>query len=83
MEEIEMHDPSWLNANIVSLHKAMLCANCEVISDGFNGHCAACGSQALLNLSRLLGGEIDSYSDMTFEAFSGQRPKPQYLSAAA
>lgn len=78
-----MHNPSWLNANIVSLHKAMLCANCEVISDGFNGHCAACGSQALLNLSRLLGGEIESYPEMGFEGFSSERPRQQYLSAAA
>lgn len=78
-----MQNPSWLNANIVSLHKAMLCANCEVISDGFNGHCAACGSQALLHLSRLLGGELGAYSEITFEGFSSERSKPQYLSAAA
>jgi hypothetical protein len=32
-----------------------LCANCEVISEGNNGHCAACDSQALLSLGKLLG----------------------------
>ena len=79
---IGMHNLSWLNANIVSLQKAMLCANCEAISDGCNGHCVACGSQALLNLSRLLGGAID-YADMSFEGFAGERQKQQYLSAVA
>jgi hypothetical protein len=49
----------WLNANLVCLQKAVLCANCEVISEGRNGHCACCGSQSLLNLSKVLGGTID------------------------
>ncbi len=45
-----------LNPNLVRLQTAVLCANCEVISEGTNGHCGACGSQALLSLSRILGG---------------------------
>jgi hypothetical protein len=49
----------WLNANLVRLQKAVLCANCEVISEGLNGHCAGCGSQSLLGLSRVLGGAIE------------------------
>ena len=48
----------WLKTNLVCLQKAVLCANCEVISEGLNGHCAACGSQSLLRLSRVLGGAI-------------------------
>ncbi len=43
------------STNLVPLQSAALCANCEVISEGTNGHCAACGSQALLALSRILG----------------------------
>ena len=50
---------AWLNNNLVRLQKAVLCANCEVISEGRNGHCAGCGSQSLLSLSRLLGGTIE------------------------
>jgi len=46
------------NTNLVRLQSAVLCANCEVISEGTNGHCAACGSQALLALSRILGGPL-------------------------
>ena len=50
----------WLHTNIVGLKKAVLCANCEVISEGLNGHCAACGSEALLRLHELLGGTADA-----------------------
>ena len=51
---------AWLNANLVRLQKAVLCADCEVISEGLNGHCSACGSQSLLNVSKVLGGTIES-----------------------
>jgi hypothetical protein len=56
----------WLNTNLVRLHKAVLCANCEVISEGLNGHCAGCGSQSLLRLSTVLGGTIDSKLPVVF-----------------
>ena len=42
--------------DLVRLKKAVLCVNCEVISEGLNGHCACCGGQSLLDLRRLLGG---------------------------
>ena len=54
----------WLHTDLVRLKKAVLCANCEVISEGLNGHCAACGSEALLRLHDLLGGTADA--DLTF-----------------
>jgi hypothetical protein len=56
----------WLNTNLVRLHKAVLCANCEVISEGRNGHCAGCGSQSLLSLSRILGGTIAQEPSFSF-----------------
>ena len=46
------------NTNLVRLQNAVLCANCEVISEANNGHCAACDSEALLTLSRILGGPV-------------------------
>lgn len=55
---------TWLHANLVRLKKAVLCANCEVISEDLNGHCAACGSEALLRLSELLGS---AESELAFE----------------
>ena len=48
------------NTNLVRLQHAVLCANCELISEANNGHCAACDSEALLNLSRILGGSVES-----------------------
>jgi hypothetical protein len=56
----------WLNTNLVRLDKAVLCANCEVISEGLNGHCAGCGSQSLLRVSTVLGGTIDSELSVVF-----------------
>ena len=58
----------WLNTNLVRLQKAVLCANCELISEGINGHCASCGSQSLLNLSRVLGGTMEPELQFGFAA---------------
>ena len=56
----------WLNTNLVRLQKAVLCANCEVISEGLNGHCAGCGSQSLLSLNKVLGGTVESEPSFAF-----------------
>ncbi|MGE5204466.1 MAG: hypothetical protein ACM3PW_02555 [Chlamydiota bacterium] len=42
--------------NLIPLQQAVLCANCEVVSDSKNGHCIVCGSPSLLNLARVLSG---------------------------
>jgi len=43
--------------NFVKLDDAVLCANCEMISNETrDGCCSACGSRALMSVSRLLGG---------------------------
>ena len=72
----------WLHANMVRLNKAVLCANCELISEGLNGHCASCGSEALLRLNELLGGPAgsDLHFDLTPVLTEGS---PQRLSFAA
>ena len=43
--------------DVVTLKNAILCVNCEVISNS-NGRCEICGSSAVLTLSRVLGGSI-------------------------
>ena len=55
-----MNAQVWLNTNLVRLQKAVLCTNCEIISEGINSHCAGCGSESLLRLSGVLGGTIES-----------------------
>lgn len=44
--------------NFISLQTAVFCAQCEMISHNNTGNCFACGSQAILSLSRILGGTM-------------------------
>ena len=44
--------------NFISLQTAVFCAECELISENNSPHCLACGSQAVLSLSRVLGGSL-------------------------
>ena len=44
--------------NTIHILKAVLCADCEVISDGARDTCVVCGSRSLLSLGRVLGGTI-------------------------
>lgn len=44
--------------NSVPLVNAVLCADCEVISDSAGDTCQVCGSRSLLSLGRVLGGNI-------------------------
>jgi len=45
-------------ANFLTLQKSVFCAECELISENSTPYCLACGSCALLSLSRLLGGSL-------------------------
>ena len=44
--------------NTVPLQNAVLCADCEVISDSAGEICSVCGSRSLLSLGRILGGSV-------------------------
>jgi GAF domain len=44
--------------NFLALQTAVFCVECELISENNTPNCMACGSQALLSLSRVLGGSI-------------------------
>jgi GAF domain-containing protein len=44
--------------NFISLPTAVFCVQCELISENNTGNCLACGSLALLSLSRVLGGSL-------------------------
>ena len=46
------------DVNFLSLQCAVFCAECELISENNTGRCLACGSQALLSLSRVMGGSL-------------------------
>lgn len=44
--------------NAVPLQNAVLCADCEVISDSAGDACSVCGSHSLISLGRVLGGSV-------------------------
>jgi GAF domain-containing protein len=48
------------DVNFLSLQSAVFCAQCEVISENSTPHCLACGSKAVMSLSRILGGSLRS-----------------------
>lgn len=45
-------------AQFLSLQSAVFCAECELISENNTPYCLACGSKAMLSLSRVLGGSL-------------------------
>jgi hypothetical protein len=44
----------------VALENAVLCADCEIISNSGGENCEICGSRSLLSLGRVLGGGLGS-----------------------
>ena len=44
--------------HFLDLQTAVFCVQCELISKNNTSNCLACGSQAVLSLSRLLGGSL-------------------------
>src|SRR5690348_2599301 len=48
--------------SFVGLQSAVFCAECELISANSTPCCLACGSRALLSLSRVLGGSLQGQS---------------------
>ena len=48
--------------HFLSLQTAIFCVQCELISTNNTPRCLACGSKAVLGLSRLLGGSIRNHS---------------------
>ena len=44
--------------NAVALQSAVLCAECDVVSDSPHDVCMVCGSRSLLNVGQILGGNM-------------------------
>lgn len=55
----EIVDLSDAGAACVPLKKAQLCMDCEAITEGADGRCGVCGSQALLGLAKVLDREVE------------------------
>jgi hypothetical protein len=44
--------------NAVALQNAVLCAECDVVSDSPSDTCLVCGSRSLFNIARVFGGNL-------------------------
>ena len=44
--------------NAVALQNAVLCAECEVVSDSPHDSCLVCGSRSLFNIAHIFGGKL-------------------------
>src|SRR6202789_4588340 len=53
-----VYGTAFKDVNFVPLQWAIFCIQCELISANHRPHCLACGSQALVSLSRVLGGSL-------------------------
>ena len=53
-----VYGAAFKDVNFVSLQSASFCVQCELISNHSKPYCLACGSHALLGLSRVLGGSM-------------------------
>lgn len=55
-----VYGTTFQDVNFVPLQSATFCVQCELISANNKPYCLACGSHALLGLSRVLGGSMGS-----------------------
>ena len=53
-----LYGAAFQDVNFVPLQSATFCVQCELISNNSKPFCLACGSNALLGLSRVLGGSL-------------------------
>jgi putative methionine-R-sulfoxide reductase with GAF domain len=53
-----VYGAAFQDVNFVPLQSAAFCVQCELISNNSRPYCLACGSHALLGLSRVLGGSM-------------------------
>ena len=57
---VNMRAEEFRPLNSISLQNAVLCAECDFVSDSPHDYCLVCGSCSLFNISRLLGGMLPS-----------------------
>jgi hypothetical protein len=74
-EAVLMDGSETPDVNAVWLRNAVLCADCEVITDSPHDNCRVCGSRSLLNLSSVLGGALPVQRARMVEAIQDFAPK--------
>ena len=66
------------NLNAVCLQNAVLCADCEVISDSPHDTCCVCGSRSLLSLSCVLGGTLPVQRAQLVDTWVSKSERPTF-----
>ena len=87
-----LYGTTFKDVNFVPLQSATFCVQCELISSNSRTYCLACGSRALVGLSRVLGGSLrhqqtahlitDSELDSLVRDLLRTVPEPAYMSEA-
>jgi len=54
--------------NAVALQNAVLCAECDIVSDSPHDICLVCGSRSLFNIARMFGGNLPKNRTTRIEA---------------
>jgi hypothetical protein len=62
--------------NAICLQNAVLCAECEVISDSPHDTCRVCGSRSLMSLSCVLGGTLPAQRAQLVDAWESRSERP-------
>ncbi len=63
-----MDDATSHELNVVPLQGAVLCVDCEIITESPGGRCRVCGGSALLSLARVLGGPVGPQRALLLDA---------------
>jgi hypothetical protein len=66
MKSSEMEGARFLNA--VALQNAVLCAECEIVTDSPHDTCLVCGSRSLFNIARMFGWNLPKHRAVRIEA---------------
>jgi hypothetical protein len=65
--------------NSISLQNAVLCAECDFVSDSPHDHCLVCGSRSPFYISRLLGGMLPSQRATLIDSASRSLTPPKRM----
>ena len=79
MKALYVGDVAVGTLNAVALKKAVLCAECDVVSDSPHDRCMICGSHSLLNISRVLGGSLPKNRATLIQAETVKPNRPEYV----
>jgi hypothetical protein len=76
---MEKEAESLRDLNAVCLQTAVLCVECEMVSNSPHDHCFICGSHSLVNLSCVLGGALPGNRAMVVESEALQPSRCQVV----